>query len=78
MPKIDKNFVKKELKINTENFGFSFNNSKNISNKFSKVSQKAITTPQLNKNNNINNHFKNNNINIIKTKKKEYIKKSFY
>ena len=65
MSKIDKNFVKKELKINTENFGFSFSHHKKKSTNFLNINKKAITTPKLNTNHNINNHFKNNNINII-------------
>ena len=33
-PSADKNYVKKELKINTDNFGFSFSHHKNKSSNF--------------------------------------------
>ena len=65
MSKIDKNFVKKKLKINTENYGFSFSHYKNKSTNYLNINIKEVKTPQLNTNNIINNHFKNNNINII-------------
>ena len=65
MSKLGKNYVKKELKINTENFGFSFSHHKNKSTNFFSMTQKGDTNPQLNTNNNISNQFNNNNINII-------------
>ena len=69
MSKTDKNYIKKNLKINTDNFGFSLSHHTNKSTNFFSVKQKVITTPPLkttnNINNNINNQFKNNNINII-------------
>ena len=69
MSKIGKNFAKKELKINTDNFGFSFSHYKNKSSNFISLTQRNETSPHLNTNsylsNNIHNQFNNNNINII-------------
>ena len=69
MSKFGKNFAKKELKINTENFGFSFSHYKNKSSNFISLTQRNETSPHLNTNsylsNNIHNQFNNNNINII-------------
>ena len=73
MSKTEKNYVKKDLKINTDNFGFSLSQHKNKSTNFLSIKQKLIGTPPLNNknninndiNNNINNQFRNNNINII-------------
>ena len=69
MSKISKNYIKKKLKINTDNFGFSFSHYKNNSSNYISDSQRAETSPQLNTNintnNNINNQYNNNNINII-------------
>ena len=65
MSKTGNNYIKKELKINTDNFGFSFSHHNNKSANFFSMNQKENTNPQFNTNNNINNQFNNNNINII-------------
>lgn len=69
MSKIGKNYAKKELKINTDNFGFSFSHYKNKSSNFLSLTQRVETSPYLSTNSklssNIHNQFNNNNINII-------------
>ena len=69
MSKIAKNYAKKELKINTDNFGFSFSHYKNKSSNFLSLTQRVDTSPYLSTHSklssNIHNQFNNNNINII-------------
>lgn len=69
MSKIGKNYAKKELKINTDNFGFSFSHYKNKSSNFLSLTQRVETSPYLDTHSklssNIHNQFNNNNINII-------------
>ena len=59
MNKKIKNFIKNELKINTDNFGFSFSHYKNKSSNFLTDSQRVGTSPQLNSNVNTNNNLNN-------------------
>ena len=65
MSKTGKNFAKKQLKINTDNFGFSFCHYKNKSSHLLSITQKTEPSAPLNTNNNINNQYNSNNINII-------------
>ena len=65
MSKSGKNYVKKQLKINTDNFGFSISHYKIKPSQILSITQKTEPHAQINTNNNINNQYNNNNINII-------------